>query len=209
MNTDVRDDLAAALPASHVARAERLSALVDGELDDADAHVVAQQVARDDALAARWLAYHQIGDVLRSAELCPRDDQRFVEALRVRLSREAVVVVPAAARRPHHEGSATAWKWASGLATVTAVAAIAWGVLPGSPVKNGSKNETLAQVPVVAPATAVADGSTLQVVNTANGAMLRDARLDQYFSAHSHVGGMISMPASFVRNAAIESAPAR
>jgi sigma-E factor negative regulatory protein RseA len=74
----------------------------------------------------------------------------------------------------------------------------------------------------VAPATQIADKRealvpaepALVVVQTANGAVIRNARLDQYFTAHGGVrsgnglGGGASMagPAAFVRGASIDSA---
>jgi sigma-E factor negative regulatory protein RseA len=65
-----------------------------------------------------------------------------------------------------------------------------------------------------APAVVSADPPALVVVQTVNGTMIRNARLDQYFAAHSGMrsgnvlGGGASMaaPAAFVRGASIDNA---
>lgn len=202
MATNALGDSRPTLPVQQAARGERLSALADGELSEAEAVELAREAARDDALAARWLVYHQIGDVLRCGELRPHADAAFLQRMRVCLAAEAVVIAPRAATRRLPPGG---WKLASGFAAVAAVAVVTWGVLPSSRMGSSGSGTELARVPVVAPATAGTDVASLQIVNTANGAMLRDARLDQYFSAHGRVGSVMSTPASFVRTATIEN----
>ena len=73
-----------------------LSALIDGQ---ADAGEVAQACAawRDGPEArAQWHRYLLVGDVMRSDELAgrPAADERFLQALRVRLADEAVPLAP-------------------------------------------------------------------------------------------------------------------
>ncbi|MCX7894226.1 MAG: RseA family anti-sigma factor, partial [Burkholderiales bacterium] len=92
-----------AAEARAAAWAEDLSALCDGELgDDRSAGDLAARAARDAAMSGRWLAYHRIGDALRSADLCPaRDEHAFLDAFRARLAAEpAVVLAPAAISVP-------------------------------------------------------------------------------------------------------------
>jgi sigma-E factor negative regulatory protein RseA len=199
----------------HLSRAERLSALADGELGASEAAEFAREAARDEALAERWLRYHQIGDALRSPDLfgvAHSGDNAFMSRLRSQLAAEPVVVMPqvAAQQKQAREAernvadAATPWKWASGFAAVAAVAAVVWGVLPQIQGVKGSNGIELAAVKPSAK-DLTAQPQVLQVVQTADGAVIRDARLDQYFSAHNRVGGAMSGPAAFVRNAAIES----
>ena len=82
--------------ADTAAARERLSALVDGEVE---ANVVVQACTawRDDAEhRSTWHAYQLIGDVLRSDDLAsePRRDIAFLSALRGRLAAEPVVLAP-------------------------------------------------------------------------------------------------------------------
>ncbi len=77
---------------------ERLSALVDGELDGA-VFKAACAAWCDDVQARRdWHAWHLIGDVLRSDDLASHADHdaRFLAAVRARLTTEPVVLAPAA-----------------------------------------------------------------------------------------------------------------
>ena len=80
------------------AACERLSALVDGELES---HAVPQACAhwrRSEALRGSWHAYQLIGDVLRSDDLAsdPARDAEFLQALRRRLGAEPVPQAPTA-----------------------------------------------------------------------------------------------------------------
>src|SRR5690606_38900115 len=75
---------------------ERLSALVDGELDDGlTARTCARWHEHPD-MRATWHAWHLIGDVLRSEDLAsdPAHDAAFLRALRARLAHEPVVLAP-------------------------------------------------------------------------------------------------------------------
>ena len=69
---------------------ERLSALVDGELEaDATARACGHWRESGEARSS-WHAYHVIGDVLRSEDLAcdPARDAGFLEAFRARLKDE-------------------------------------------------------------------------------------------------------------------------
>lgn len=73
-----------------------LSALVDGELDDGDVVGACAVWRQGGAARAAWHTYHLIGDTLRSDELStdPAHDAAFLDALRLRLAQEPVVVAP-------------------------------------------------------------------------------------------------------------------
>ncbi|MEO7007631.1 MAG: sigma-E factor negative regulatory protein, partial [Caldimonas sp.] len=75
---------------------EQLSALADGELDDASAAAACTGWRAAAPARASWHAYHLIGDVLRSEDLAtdPVRDAVFVAALRARLAAEPVVIAP-------------------------------------------------------------------------------------------------------------------
>jgi sigma-E factor negative regulatory protein RseA len=145
-------------------RRECLSALMDG---DAQALSAACAAWRNDADArAQWHAYHLIGDVLRSEELAQSAaaDARFLSAMRVRLAAEPVVLAPAAA--------------AAGFVVVAGVLVVTRGVLPG----DGAAPQIAA-----APAPVVRAAAVEPVL--ADSALIRDARLDRYLSAHKQYGG--------------------
>ena len=75
---------------------ERLSALVDGEIDGDAAARACAHWRESGSSRASWHAYQLIGDVLRSDDLAtdPARDAAFLMALRVRLADEPVVLAP-------------------------------------------------------------------------------------------------------------------
>jgi len=72
---------------------DRISALVDGELDERAAEDTLKQVGRDAGAGETWRTYHLIGDVLREDRvLAPGFAARVAE----RLAAEPTVLAPAA-----------------------------------------------------------------------------------------------------------------
>jgi sigma-E factor negative regulatory protein RseA len=84
---------------------EKISALMDGELDADDASAVIEQFRNTEELRERWVAYHLISDALGQSEIKPLDITRRVNA---RLMAEptvstvssATLLHPAPKRRP-------------------------------------------------------------------------------------------------------------
>lgn len=205
---------------------ERLSALVDGELDG-DATAQACGLWRDDGDARlSWHAYHVIGDVLRSDDLA-RDvarDVAFVAALRARMKDEPVVLAPQPLdrsapiepiepmiARAANDARGGRWPWIASSAVAAGFVAVA-GVLiftrgPNAPADTAAV-ASLARVEPAAqsmPATALASEPQALV---ASGKLIRDARLDRYLAAHKQFAGSsaLGVPSGYLRNAtAVES----
>ena len=195
---------------------EMVSALADGELHgDAFAHAV-DALAIDPGARESWHAYHLVGDVLRSAELAsPSNGADFVARFRARMQQEHVAAIPMPASLPVHDemqGAASrvaaartpanapgfGWPLLAGVASLTAVAAIAWNVLGGV----GSARPAGAELAQAAP-----QQPQPTRVEAARPVMIRDARLDELLAAHRQAGGAsaLQMPAGFLRNATFES----
>jgi sigma-E factor negative regulatory protein RseA len=100
---------------------ERISSLMDGELD---AHQAGQELTRlknDPEAKASWEAYHLIGDAMRGDRgLSPQ----FSERLTARLAAEPTVLAPR--RGPARRAVAYAW---SAAASLSAVALVGWMAL--------------------------------------------------------------------------------
>jgi sigma-E factor negative regulatory protein RseA len=206
---------------------ERLSALVDGELDgDAAARACGHWRESDDARSS-WHAYHVIGDVLRSDDLAcdPARDAGFLEAFRARLKDEPVVLAPQPLEHKTEPAVAHAANgarsrlraWMAPSAVAAGFVAVAGVVMltraPGVAV-DPSGGPSLAQAsPAAQPMTASAlmDASAQAgepQALIANGKLIRDARLDRYLAAHKQFAGSsaLGVPSGFLRNAtAIES----
>ena len=194
------------------ARAQWLSAFVDGELSAAEADAFAKDVARDDALGARFASYSWIGDALRSPELAvqgSRDDAQFLQRMRAALAAEPVVLTPAALPPAVSTESASKVSpsnfslrtWGAGVASVAGVAALVFALSPrGAPTAPELAFSSQAPVAGAVVAVSAAPAAALQVVNTTSGKMIRDPQLDQYLQAHHRLGGTVAAPAAFVRS---------
>src|ERR1700712_2372367 len=81
---------------------ERLSALMDGELDQSAVAQACGHWGADDDARSSWHAYHLIGDVLRSEDLAEGSarDVEFMRTLRARMSSEPVVLAPMPRQTP-------------------------------------------------------------------------------------------------------------
>ncbi|MBT8446440.1 MAG: sigma-E factor negative regulatory protein [Gammaproteobacteria bacterium] len=97
---------------------ERLSALVDGELSDAELERAAGHLAENQVLHTTWQRYHLIGDVLRDDISESLHGLQVAARVRESLASEPVVLAP-------RRRAATAWKPVAGFAIAATVATIA------------------------------------------------------------------------------------
>lgn len=109
---------------------EWLSALLDGEIDDAEGDRALKRLGQDRALMRRWSEYCLIGDALRGEAIAqPRLEQRLHAALTV----EPIVLAPMqGARRKRQYARPVAWT-----AAAAAVAAVTWTVWTALPEDTG------------------------------------------------------------------------
>ena len=214
---------------------ERLSALVDGELDDASAAIACRHWRDDPSLRASWHEYQLIGDLLRSDDLAstPQRDSAFLSALRSRLADEPVVLAPLAmpsAVSMHLPEASKVAGAARGRWSLRATSAMAAGVVAVAGVvmvtrgpavlPSGAADASLAQravpsIPVADSAVAnaavpvpVAVAVTEPQVLVANGKLIRDVRLDRYLSAHQQFAGSaaLGVPSAYLRSATADAA---
>jgi sigma-E factor negative regulatory protein RseA len=124
---------------------DRISALMDGELDKAQQRQELDHLRHDTELRERWELFHLIGDVLRGERmLSPEFSRRIAQ----RLADEPTVLAP----RRISFGRKAARYALSAAATLAAVALVAWVALtPGG--LNAPRE--VAQAPVPVPAAAV------------------------------------------------------
>lgn len=208
--------------AGPVSPEQALSALVDGELDAAGLDgVLASFEVRSDTLAS-WHSYVVIGDVLRGAGavVAAQPPGDFLAGVRERLRSEPVPVVTpvqtpqvVAVRAPAANDALFRWKAVAGLASLAAVMAVGWSVLSGVPAGPGGASPQLAATPVatdskVSVAANAPVPSAAVVVNTGQGPLIRDARLEELLAEHRQNGGMsaLQMPTGFIRNATYDAA---
>lgn len=196
---------------------EMVSALADGELHGEAFALAVDAVAGDADARASWHAYHLVGDVLRSPELAATSNGvDFVARFRARLEHEQAAVTPVPAGLVVHDDARDAakrlaagrvpanapglgWPLLAGVASLTAMAAIAWNILGGA-ATTGPASAELAQ-------SAPQPTQQQARVESTRPVMIRDARLDELLAAHRQAGGAsaLQMPAGFLRNATFES----
>lgn len=205
---------------------QALSALIDGELDVSHVGGLLATVHSETDALANWHSYLVIGDVLRGAGVVttaqPPGD--FLACIRERLRSEATpATLPTSIElTPVHapqtvpmralaaNDSLFRWKLVAGFASLAAVMAVSWSVLSGAPSGAGGASPQLAVAPATAPAPAptVTGPSTAVVVNTGQGPLIRDARLEELLAEHRQNAGMsaLQMPTGFIRNATYDAA---
>lgn len=210
---------ALAAPSPSGSPGEQLSALVDGELDVAELDAVLQALAEDDGCATTCLHYHQIGDLIRGAAPSQgASPSTFVSGVRARLQAEQPQPASAAPQRVVVEAANDAvfrWKLVAGLASVAAVMAVGWsllGLVPGA-ASDVSGQQLAQRAPGAAAVMTVAGTSPsgAVVVNTPQGPVIRDVRLEELLAEHRQYGGMsaLQMPAGFLRDATHQNEPRR
>lgn len=185
---------------------ELISAMADSEVRREAFARGMDIAAREPAALEAWQTYHLIGDVLRAGELAAGTlPAVFLSQLRLRLQQEPRLAAAASSeapeiaaraampRQPASNDASFRWKLAAGLASLTAVAAIAWSTVGG--LAGKPEQAQLAAVPA----------ATAPAAN-APGAMIRDPRLDEFLAAHRQLAGASALqtPAGFLRNAAFE-----
>ena len=98
---------------------DRISALMDGEVDEKSAAQLIEALARDAEAIRTWRSYHLIGDAMRGGMLL---SERFTERVAQRLAAEPTVLAP---RRMRTE-SPRLFTMSALAASVAAVAFVGW-----------------------------------------------------------------------------------
>ena len=104
---------------------DRLSALMDGELDDKSAAEVIEALGRDHEAVRTWRTYQLISDAMRESRLLSAD---FAARFSEQLAKEPTVLAPRAMQRESRK-----WVALSAAASVAAVALVGWVTLAPQP----------------------------------------------------------------------------
>jgi len=106
---------------------EKISALIDNELDELERARVLRDVARDPQLADAWSRYHVIGRAVRRELIVPEGD--LADRVAHQLREEAVPMRPAG-------GSRSLRDWLSPAGSLAAAASVAAVLLVGGIILN-------------------------------------------------------------------------
>jgi len=174
----------------------KISALMDGELDSIDVADTITQVKKTEELRNEWSTYHLIGDALRHPEVSTLD---IAPDVRKKLAIEPTVLTPEFPK----EKKGKAFAFAVAASMVTAVAAVTWmgGQTMDQPldrvtdtaalqtaVKTESAEPTVITVPVLAQKEEFkTDKSVLQTAAQADSDVIlipAPIQLNDYMFAH-------------------------
>ena len=97
----------------------KISALMDGELDSTDVADTITQVKKTEELRNEWSTYHLIGDALRQPEMSTLD---IASGIRKKLAIEPTVLI----LEPPKEKKGQVFAFAVAASMLTAVAAVTW-----------------------------------------------------------------------------------
>ncbi len=173
---------------------DKLSAWMDGELDEALAAAEFQRARNDSAVRERWDTFHMIGDAMRGDQLL---SQRFAERFSERLAEEPTVLAP------QRRAMSNVARYAlSAAASVAAVAVVAWIALSGTGPADqpGATPAMIARTPVAplqVPAT---------VVNVPD-----NGRMHEYLLAHMGVSPSTALQglAPYIHTVTVQQAEGR
>ena len=150
---------------------EKLSALIDGELQSDSLHAHLGRLRADPELRGAWDTYHLIGDALRG-QISPAIADRVV----ARLREEPTVLAPRPGKGPSRR---LGWYAMSAAASVAAVAFVVWTAFPG-----WRAEPQLAGGPDAAP-----DAAPVALISS----VVAPAEIENYLLAHrpySHTSAM-------------------
>lgn len=146
---------------------EKISALMDGELEGQEAQQLLARLKQDEELVQGWYAFHVIGDALRGERAL---SQEFSQRMTARLTGEPTVLAPRPARTKQRF---TAYAL-SAAASMSAVALVGWVAFFNNPL---TPQPELASAPTPPPATAPAPSTQLASVQS-------EGEMNEYLIAH-------------------------
>lgn len=176
--------------AADAAVRERLSALLDGELDAAARARALDELLASDAARADWSDWHAVGDALRAPELATDHRPGFEARLLQALAAEPVVLAPRAL--PARAG----WLPRLALPATAVAAAAALLAVVALPLLREEPKPPAAEVATVVPPAPTAAPPPA-------GPVLRSPEVETYLTAHREFAGArgLSQPAPVLRTA--------
>jgi sigma-E factor negative regulatory protein RseA len=171
---------------------ERVSALLDGELDQSQAQATIGAVCRDPSLRQAWHELHLAGDALRSHEVATYDAHGFCARVAAAIASEPTILAPRAVRRGSRR------YWIPAVAVAASVAVIGFGAVP---LLRTPETPMIAKS---APSVDVAaEAAAQKALPTIANARELNARISPYLAAHRELTGgtVVPRPLVYLRSA--------
>jgi sigma-E factor negative regulatory protein RseA len=138
---------------------EKLSAMLDGDVDEATAHALFTRLKHDKAFRDEWDAYCLVGDSIRGD--APPELEGFTERVMARLEDEPTILVPSV-RKNENEAAYRSWRH-----HVLPLAASVMGVLAIGGLVAFLSHDT-SPAPVVASVQVTEPSAMLPVIHSRN-----------------------------------------
>ena len=170
---------------------DKISALMDGELDGHQARAQIDRLKHDDNLAHSWHVFHKIGDAMRGERELSDD---FGSRLSARLKAEPTVLAPRISAPRRFVTYAL-----SAAASLSAIALVGWVALSGNPL--APEPAQVAKVAPAAPPTpAAVSAPVAQLASTPS-----DGTMNEYILAHQGFSPSTSIQgvAPYIRSVSI------
>lgn len=160
---------------------ERISVLLDGEMDRAEAERLIGALCADAGLRRHWHELHRACDALRSHEVAVCDAPAFSARVAAALATEPTVLAPRGAA-----GSASRRLWVPGLAVAASVAAIGFVAVPLLRAPESTQPQSMVQA---------SDASAQKALPTITAARAgARATFNPYLAAHRELSGNSVVP---------------
>lgn len=162
---------------------ERVSTLMDGELDSDEAAREIARLKQDAARRDAWNTYHAIGELMRGEPVPAADSSsRFSRRLSEKLAREPAIVAPRL-RLPATARSMQTYAL-SAAASVAAIAVVGWVAMTMSMPNPDAAPATLAQAPAGKSAAVL---QSLAAPSQQESAITASEHVHEYLLAHQGI----------------------
>ena len=171
---------------------ERISVLLDGELDPAQAEATIAAVCGDPSLRQAWHELHLAGDALRSHEVAAYDAEGFCARVAAAIASEPTVLAPRSMRRSSRR------YWMPAVAVAASVAVIGFGAVPLLRTP-----ETATTAKGMQPVEVAAEAAPQKALPTIANARELNPPISPYLAAHRELTGgtVVPRPLVYVRSA--------
>ncbi len=155
---------------------QRLSCLLDGEVDADECRALVERIRQDEGASRQWALLNCVGDAMRSPEVAAWHADGFVARVSAALESEPTVLAPAALTA---RAGLRRWLWPGAGVAVAAAVLLAVG-LPGQQVAS--------------PELVARPAPTLVAQPAASPVVERSPVLERYLAAHRELAAPSLMP---------------
>ena len=182
---------------------DRISALMDGELEDQEARNLVAQLKMDPALRVCWDEFHLVRDALRGEPLL---SDGFNVGLSERLAAEPTILAP---QRGGSRARRLTTYAMSAAASLSAVALVAWVAMNQGGAPEPATFKQAVNTPAPVPAGTVSAGTVSNTAIPPNEPS--DGRMNEYLLAHERFSPSTALQglAPYIRTVSVTRAPER